>query len=263
MRIAPLSPRPGDPALVTVAGVQAAREVSGSLGGQPLRFSPVGEVYVALAGLDIETKPGKLAWKVGVVDAAGTRRASAGQVTVRARSFPVQRLTVPPGMADLDPETERRANDETTRLRALYDTATPERLWQGRFVKPIGVPGDGDGFGARRIINGTPRNPHSGRDFAAERGTPVVASNRGRVALVGDFFFPGRFVALDHGLGLYSLYMHLDRVDVAEGALVERGDIIGGVGSTGRATGPHLHWAMQLGRTRLDPIAVIALPLRE
>ena len=101
--------------------------------------------------------------------------------------------------------------------------------------------------------------PHSGADYAAGLGTPVVASNRGRVALVGDFFFAGRLVVLDHGLGLYTLYFHLDRVDVAEGAVVERGQPIGTVGATGRATGPHLHWGAVLRQARVDPSGLLSL----
>jgi murein DD-endopeptidase MepM/ murein hydrolase activator NlpD len=120
-----------------------------------------------------------------------------------------------------------------------------------------------EGFGSRRIINGQRRSPHSGLDFAAPAGTPVVAANRGRVALVVEFFFGGRLVALDHGEGLYTLYMHLERVDVTEGALVERGSIIGAVGSTGRATGPHLHWAAQLRRARIDPNALLTLSVSD
>ena len=101
--------------------------------------------------------------------------------------------------------------------------------------------------------------PHSGTDYAAELGTPVVASNRGRVAMVGDFFFAGRLVVLDHGLGLYTLYFHLDRVDVTEGAVVERGQPIGTVGATGRATGPHLHWGAVLRQARVDPLGLLSL----
>ena len=102
--------------------------------------------------------------------------------------------------------------------------------------------------------------PHSGADYRGRaRARPVVASNRGRVALVGDFFFAGRLVALDHGLGLYTLYFHLDRVDVAEGAVVERGQPIGTVGATGRATGPHLHWGAVLRQARVDPLGLLSL----
>jgi murein DD-endopeptidase MepM/ murein hydrolase activator NlpD len=121
----------------------------------------------------------------------------------------------------------------------------------------------GDGFGFRRVINGQPRMPHSGIDYSADRGTPVVASNRGRVALLGEFFFAGRLVALDHGLGLYTLYFHLDGVAVSEGQMVERGQTVGTVGTTGRSTGPHLHFGAQLGRARVNPPDLYALPVRD
>ena len=141
---------------------------------------------------------------------------------------------------DLDPETERRALSEGERLQTLYRTVTPQRLWRGAFTRPVGGTEPGSGFGSRRIINGKPRMPHGGIDYAAPTGTPVVAVNAGRVALVADFFFPGRLVAVDHGLGLYTLYFHLDSAAVSQGDMVERGQTIGTVGATGRATGPHL-----------------------
>jgi murein DD-endopeptidase MepM/ murein hydrolase activator NlpD len=263
VRVAPPSPRQGDVAIVYVTGIRGARDVQGSLRDRPLHFFPYGEEYAALVGIDLEAKPGKVGWRVGVVDALGGSRKAAGAVTLRARKFPIQRLTLPKPMVDLDPEAERRATDEAARLRALFETVTPERLWQGRFARPVGGDGPGEGFGSRRVINGQPRMPHSGVDFAAERGTPVVASNRGRVALVGEFFFAGRLVVLDHGLGLYTLYFHLDHADVGEGALVERGEAIGRVGATGRATGPHLHWAVQLGPARVDPLTLLAMPLHD
>jgi murein DD-endopeptidase MepM/ murein hydrolase activator NlpD len=260
VRVTPPSPRQGDMALVLVSGAPGAREVEGSLGGLPLAFFPYGEGWAALAGIDLETRAGKQPWRVGVIGGDGTTRTLTGSLTVRAREFPVQRLTLPTPMVDLDPEAERRAEAEAGRLRALYDTLTPERLWQGRFGMPLAVESPGSGFGSRRIINGQPRRPHSGTDWAAERGTPVVASNRGRVVLVGDFFFGGRLVMLDHGLGLYTLYMHLDRVDVTEGHMIGRGETLGAVGSTGRATGPHLHFQVQLKRARVDPATLLELP---
>jgi murein DD-endopeptidase MepM/ murein hydrolase activator NlpD len=263
VRVTPPSPRQGDVAFVLVSGVPGARQIEGSVGGLPLAFFPYGEGWAALAGIDLETRAGKQPWRVGVIDGGGAPRKLSGSLVVRARAFPVQRLTLPSAMVDLDPESERRAEAEAARLRTLYDTLTPERLWQGRFTMPVAVDGSGSGFGSRRIINGQPRRPHSGTDWAAERGTPVVASNRGRVALVGDFFFGGRLVMLDHGLGLYTLYMHLDRVDVTEGGLIGRGETLGSVGSTGRATGPHLHFQVQLKRARVDPAALLELPVTD
>ena len=263
VRVVPPAPRQGDAVMVFVGGTSGAQQVEGSLGGQPLAFFPYGAEFAALAGVDLDTKAGKIPWRVGLVDARGVPRKAAGTVTVKAGGFPVQRLTLPGGMVYLDPEAERRAANEAARMRALYDTITPERLWRGPFTQPVASRKPGGGFGFRRIINGQPRMPHSGIDYSADRGTPVVASNRGRVALLGEFFFAGRFVALDHGLGLYTLYFHLDGVAVTEGQMVERGQTVGTVGTTGRSTGPHLHFGAQLGRARVNPPDLYALAVRD
>jgi murein DD-endopeptidase MepM/ murein hydrolase activator NlpD len=180
---------------------------------------------------------------------------------VRRRAFPVQHLTLPRAMVELDLATERRAIVEGERLRTLYRLITPERLWRGRFTRPVAGEGPGAGFGHRRVLNGLPRAPHTGIDFSVPRGTPVVAANAGRVALVAEFFFPGRLVVLDHGLGLYTLYFHLDTVAVAEGERLERGQTLGTVGATGRATGPHLHFGALVGGARVDPTTLLALDL--
>jgi murein DD-endopeptidase MepM/ murein hydrolase activator NlpD len=254
--------RQGDVALIVVTGSGSAPNMDGSVAGRPLFFFPYADGYAALIGFDLAAKPGKVPWRIGFVDGGAPRKA-AGAITVKARRFPVQRLRLPRSMVELAPADERRAEAEAARLRTLFDTISPERLWRGRFTRPVGTDRKAEGFGSRRIINGKPRSPHSGADFSAPAGMPVVASNAGRVALVVDFFFGGRLVALDHGEGLYTLYMHLERVDVVEGALVERGAIIGAVGSTGRATGPHLHWAAQLRRARIDPAALLTLPVRD
>ena len=260
VRFVPSVPRQGDVVLVSVAGESAAR-MAGALGGRPLSFFPLGADQVAVAGVDLEAPAAAMSWEVSAADGAGARRWAAGTLPVAAREFAVQRLTLSPRMVDLDPETERRALAEAARLRAVYATVTAERLWSGPFVRPVAGEGPGQGFGARRVINGKPRAPHAGIDFPAATGTPTLASNRGRVVLVGDFFFPGRLVVLDHGLGLHTLYFHLDRVDVVEGTLVERGEPIGTVGATGRVTGPHLHFGAQVGPARVDPHLLFTLPV--
>jgi len=257
--VTPSAVRQGDVAMIVVTGVASAPAMDGSVEGRPLFFFPYADGYAALIGIDLETKPGRLPWRVGFVDGGGASHQASGRLTVKSRSFPVQRLTLPKGMVDLSPDNERRAEAEAARLRALYDTITSVRLWRGRFTRPIASDVKSEGFGFRRVINGKPRSPHTGVDFAASAGTPVVASNGGRVALVADHFFGGRLIALDHGEGLFTLYMHLERIDVAEGALVERGAILGAVGSTGRATGPHLHWSAQLRWARIDPEALLKL----
>jgi murein DD-endopeptidase MepM/ murein hydrolase activator NlpD len=263
VRVVPAAARQGDAVVIFVAGTKGAREVEGSLGGQHVAFFPYGAEYAGLAGVDIEAKPGRIPWRIGLVDATGTPHRAAGTLIVKAGGFPIQRLTLPRAMVNLDPEAERRATNEAARLGRLYDTVTPERLWRGPFTRPVAAHKPGGGFGFRRIINGQPRMPHSGVDYAVDRGTPVVASNRGRVALLGEFFFAGRLVVLDHGLGLYTLYFHLDGVGVVEGQMVERGQIVGTVGTTGRSTGPHLHFAAQLGRARVNPSDLFTLPVRD
>lgn len=255
--------RQGDVAMVFVTGLPDAKAVEGSLAGQPLTFFPYGDGYAALAGIDLEARPGMATWRVGVMDARDRPLKASGRLQIRARKFPVQRLTLPREMVELDAPTLQRVEEESKRLRTLYATITPERHWRGRFAKPVGVPDAGEGFGARRIINGQVRAPHAGLDYSADAGTPVVAANAGRVALVAEYFFPGRLVVLDHGLGLYTLYFHLERADVADGDRVERGQIIGRVGASGRATGPHLHFAAHLRQTRIDPALLLQLRLPE
>jgi murein DD-endopeptidase MepM/ murein hydrolase activator NlpD len=257
----PVRPRVGDVGWLHLRGASDGAVVEGSVSGHPLTFFSYGGGHAALVGLDIETKPGPHAWRVAVIEPGLDPRQLSGKVTVRPRKFAEQRLTVPPGMADLDPETEQRAVAEGQRLQMLYRMVSPERLWRGAFVRPIAGTDVPTGFGARRIINGKPRSPHGGADYAAPLGTPVVASNAGRVALVGHFFFPGRLVAVDHGLGLYTLYFHLDTVTVAEGDRVDRGQPLGTVGATGRSTGPHLHFGVQVGSARVDPAVLLGLRL--
>jgi murein DD-endopeptidase MepM/ murein hydrolase activator NlpD len=115
-------------------------------------------------------------------------------------------------------------------------------------------------FGRRRVFNGQPRNPHSGMDIAAPTGTPVLAPSAGTVIELGDFFFSGNLVYIDHGQGLISLFAHLSEIDVELGDRVEKGQVIGKVGSTGRVTGPHLHWSLGLNGTWIDPALFIAAP---
>ncbi|MBI2553947.1 MAG: M23 family metallopeptidase [Candidatus Rokubacteria bacterium] len=263
VRWEPTVVRQGDVAMVVLTGLSDAKTIEGSLAGQPLTFFPYGDGYAALAGIDLEARPGTAIWRIGVVDARGRPIKASGKLQIKGRKFPLQRLTLPKEMVDLDAPTLKRVEEESRLLGALYATITPERLWRGRFTKPVGVADPGDGFGVRRIINGQPRAPHAGLDYSADAGTPVVAANVGRVALVAEYFFPGRLVVLDHGLGLYTLYFHLERAEVADGDRVERGQIIGRVGSSGRATGPHLHFAAHLRQARVDPAVLLQLTLPE
>jgi murein DD-endopeptidase MepM/ murein hydrolase activator NlpD len=162
---------------------------------------------------------------------------------------------------DLDAKTLARVRAEQAELRAVLESGAGERLWQDAFHTPVEEGRPTGSFGLRRIINGQRRSPHTGFDWAAPRGAPVLAANAGRVALVAEHFFPGRLVVLDHGLGLFTLYFHLDETVVARGERVAARQRVGSVGATGRTTGPHLHLGVVLDGARVDPMSLLKLPL--
>jgi murein DD-endopeptidase MepM/ murein hydrolase activator NlpD len=122
-----------------------------------------------------------------------------------------------------------------------------------RFIKPAKGPFSSS-FGLRRFFNNQPRNPHSGLDIAAEKGTPIVAPAAGVVTNAGDYFFNGKTVFLDHGQGLITMYCHMEKINIKEGDSVSVNDVLGTVGSTGRVTGAHLHWSVILNNTTVEPL---------
>jgi murein DD-endopeptidase MepM/ murein hydrolase activator NlpD len=124
---------------------------------------------------------------------------------------------------------------------------------------PVRGAKDGRNFGHRRVFNGQPRAPHSGADLRATTGTPIYAANRGRIVLAKELFFSGNAVYVDHGHGLYTTYLHLSKIDVAVGQMVERGQQLGLAGATGRVTGAHLHWGVRLVDARVDPFSLIRI----
>lgn len=208
---------------------------------------------MVLIGVDLEQAPGPLPLRVEAVDEAGRTRTARGALRVLDAKFPVQRLTLPRTYVELDAATLERVNREKAVLDRLWETLQPQRAWREPFQLPLEGAGPPSGFGLRRIINGEPRAPHTGVDFAAESGAPVLAANAGIVALVDDQFFAGKAIVLDHGLGLFTMYFHLQESLVQPGRRVGRGQIIGRAGSTGRATGPHLHWGARLHGARINP----------
>lgn len=170
----------------------------------------------------------------------------------RLRAAP--RFTPPPDSALLVRLGRERALAQAAYRRAH---AVP-RLWRQPFLRPrdsrVTSP-----FGAGRVVNGVWRSSHSGLDLAGAHGEPVRAANRGVIALTGDFFYGGRSVYVHHGAGVVTVYQHLSRALVAPGDTVERGQVIGRVGATGRVTGPHLHWQAQYGRVAFDPADLLRL----
>jgi hypothetical protein len=256
VRITPQEPHPGDVVLVHLTGARAG--IRAEWNGRPLRLFPVHEGLAAVVGIDLDAPAGPIDWRVVPEPPASGPRA-AGTVIVRAKVFPVQHLTLPPNQVDLDPPTLARADAEHRELEAVLADSATERLWHGTFRVPVEGGRPTGGFGLRRILNGQPRSPHAGFDWAASEGTPVRAANAGRVVLVAEHFFAGRSVIVDHGLGLFTLYFHLSAVSVSVGEAVDAGHVLGAVGATGRVTGPHLHLGVILGGARVDPESLLAL----
>ncbi|MBI2962533.1 MAG: peptidoglycan DD-metalloendopeptidase family protein [Deltaproteobacteria bacterium] len=245
-----------EPSTVSLGGLAVVRVgghgVRGTFEGKPLRFFTAGGGgKAALVGIDLEHPAGRFPIEVF----AGRERART-ELAVLESEYPEERLTVPPAYTAPDPATLRRIEREQQRLAALWERSGAERSWRGAFLPPTdGAPGSP--FGLRRFFNGEPRSPHAGIDFRAPRGAAVRAANRGRVALADDLFFTGKTVVVDHGCGLFTLYVHLSRLATRAGALVDKGQEIGKVGSTGRATGPHLHFAARVGEARIDPAGLL------
>src|SRR5262249_3512958 len=214
----------------------------------------------ALAGVDLDVPAGPLPWRLVRPTASGGRVAVATRaVALQHRALDTQRLTLPPRQGDLDDATLAPGPAARGPLARVRVASATGRRGREAFRAPLDGGQPTGGFGLRRIINNQPRSPHAGYDWAAPVGTPVLAANAGRVALVARHFFAGQFVALDHGLGLFTLYFHLDEARVAAGDAVARGQSIGTVGATGRVTGPHLHFAVLLGGARVDPITLLAV----
>jgi len=255
-----VSGKQGEVLVVTVPVQGDPDRVVGHLLDREIVFFPVGEgVYAGLLGLDMQDKPGHhtLMIQVEYPDRQEQHRVT---VLLMKEDFRVQHLKLPKKMVDLDSKTLARVRKESKLLQQAFESVLPEPLWKSQFIEPVQGRVSGR-FGSRRVINGQHKRPHSGEDIAAPKGTPVVAMNTGLVRLTMDHFFTGKGVILDHGLGLFSMYFHLSAVDVTQGQLVEKGQLIGKVGATGRATGPHLHWGVRLNGSRIDPYSLLKVSL--
>jgi len=178
------------------------------------------------------------------------------QVSIVEKKYPVQHLSLPAHMVAPPAEvTERIAREREKTLAALNALET-RRYWTGEFIRP--VPGEvSSPFGVRRFLNDEPRAPHRGVDLRGPAGTPVKALDTGRVTLTGDFYYGGKTVIIDHGLGFQTVYMHLSETKVSPGEFVSRGDLVGLVGMTGRATGPHLHLGAYILGEAVDPLPLL------
>ncbi|WP_447979683.1 M23 family metallopeptidase [Candidatus Nitrospira bockiana] len=257
------SGRQGQVLLVRVSSGDDVTAVTGHFLNRRIPFfadrDGTGLSYVGLVGIDLQDVPGTHELRLDLASPQGQRRLSYN-VLVTKEKYPVQHLTLPKDKVDLDEESLTRVKAEQEQVRAVFDGLSQERFWREGFVQPVQGPTTG-AFGRLRIINGQARNPHNGEDIAAPMGADVVAMNDGVVRLTVDHFFSGKGVFIDHGLGLYSMYFHLSEILVEEGQSVTRGQVIGKVGASGRASGPHLHWGVRVNGARVDPLSLLTLSL--
>jgi biotin carboxyl carrier protein len=210
---------------------------------------------LAWIGVDLARRPGRypLHWAIGHGAKAWHRTE---HLNVGTGSFRISRITVKRKMAEFDAKTLARVLADQRTLRHTYGmavNASPEiHMDRWPVTGIISTP-----FGARRYVNGEPRSPHAGIDIAVPKGTPIHAPLAGRVLLVKPLYLDGNTVVLGHGNGLVSVYCHLSHTDVRQGDWVKSGQVIGKVGMTGRATGPHLHWGVHFGNARVDPASLL------
>jgi murein DD-endopeptidase MepM/ murein hydrolase activator NlpD len=218
----------------------------------------VQERWISVIGVDVNQAAGEHKADVIVTMDDGRVDRREAVIKVGSTDFPTTQLKVAEQFVQLSPANQERANREAKEIDAIYSKITDAILWEQPFTSPI-PGGTGSNFGHRRVFNGEARAPHAGADLRAKTGTPIQAANRGRVVLSKNLFFTGNTVILDHGLGIYSLYAHLSRLDVKSGTIVTRGQLVGLAGATGRVTGPHLHWGIRVQGARVDPFSLIEM----
>ena len=250
--------QPGDDRIVFPVSVQQGAMVIGKVppgsrveyAGRTLRSTGYGTVVFGV-GRD-QAAP----VRVTVLRPDGSR--SEAEIAVTARDWPLQRVDgVPPKTVDPPPEIAERIRREQAQVTAARARDDDRADFARPFIWPVQGRISGR-FGNQRVYNGTPGSPHSGMDIAAPTGTPVKAPAAGIVTFARpDLHLTGGTLLLDHGFGISSNFLHLSRIDVKPGDRVEQGQVVGAVGATGRATGPHLHWGMNWFDVRIDPLLVL------
>jgi murein DD-endopeptidase MepM/ murein hydrolase activator NlpD len=255
----PTAPRQGALFRVVASGIASGTRLSGEVARQPLHFVDTGEGRAeAFAAIPVDGTT-----SLGVVVRCSAHDQSdslVAQVSATRADYPIDRLTVSPRFGTPpDSATAERIRRESRRALEVAERAhdTP-RLWRAPFVRPR-PSRITSGFGRGREFNGQITSRHMGTDFAGAVGAPVHAVSDGVVRIVDSFFYGGNVVYVDHGAGLTSAYLHLSRQDVAQGDTVQRGQVIGRVGATGRVTGPHLHFILRYGDITVDPMSLFAL----
>lgn len=259
--IDPVRPVNGSPVLFRVTPPVALTSLTADWLGHTLffRFGPKCKCWYAIGGIALSEKPGSYPLHLVGGDSTASRSlVFSHSVPVAAAHYPSTALKVSPEYVEPPKEVTERIEQEQALKKRVFAESAAESLWMGKFLAPTDTEETGV-FGSARVFNGVKRNQHTGLDFRAPVGTPVHATNAGKVILARNLYFEGNCAVVDHGGGLMTFYMHLSEFHVREGDVVEKGRLLGLSGGTGRVTGPHLHFAVRWQATYLDPATLLKL----
>ena len=213
------------------------------------------DVLIGFIAIPYHSNPGTETIGLGWRDGKGNHELTV-PLKILSRRFKSEKLQVTPSRVTPAPKDVERIKRESEEVRTVYAASRPQRLWDEPFRRPLNGLVTSP-YGTRRLLNGKLKSYHGGVDFRAATGTPIYAANTGIVGLAKNLFYSGNIVILDHGSGLFTTYAHLSRIDVTPGRLVEKGQVIGLAGATGRVSGPHLHWGVKVNGVNVNPLHML------
>src|SRR5215469_1516468 len=250
----------GSPVLFQVPAPKNTQSVSGTWFSHHLDFFHSGNSWYALGGVPVETAPGVYELRLTEGLVSGKTIQISRKIKLTRATYPKIIVKVAKQYTEPNPEQLKNINADKEVKQKVFAAETGERLWAGSFEPPVSA-AISDVFGTARVINQAVQSRHLGLDYGVPAGTAVHAVNRGTVILARPLYFEGSFVVIDHGQGLFSLYLHLSEFSVKAGDQVETGQLIGMSGGSGRATGPHLHLAIRWQGVYLNPALLLQLKI--
>ena len=255
---APENPEAGQALVVVLRPLDGASGMT----AQPLKMNfierefsleSVAEGWRGVAAVPLGTKAGSYQLSIKLQ----SKKELFLTITVLAHDYGEQRLTVPEEMVmPMRPENLQKIKQDRKKLRIVYASSGDSLLFTEVIQPPLSSTITSP-FGRRRLLNGKPKAPHGGIDYKAAVGVPIVAAAKGRVVLAQELYYSGNLVIIDHGLDIFTLYMHLNKIACRPGDVVNPGQLVGTAGSSGRVTGPHLHWGVKIAGVFVDPLRFV------
>jgi murein DD-endopeptidase MepM/ murein hydrolase activator NlpD len=253
--ISPQKISPGDAFIIKVTGVKTGQPICASFGKAEIPFGSCGEgCYLAIWAVDIQTKP-----KAYYVHVKAGKKKIKLKLRIKKTKFPELHLSLPDEKVFPSPDDLDRVEKENNKLKDIWQNVS-DRLWEEKFIAPLENE-ISTAFGTKRVMNEKFTSVHRGMDIRGKEGERVRATNSGKVVLSEELFYGGNTLILDHGQGIFSIYMHLSGFNVKSGDTVAKGDAIGLVGSSGRSTGPHLHFGVKVAGINVNPNSLMKLQL--